>query len=73
MGQLESSVPVVALSRGLLDYLSIKSQALSIKKQTMGSAIFSFSLLVREESVSKVFYSINISEIPLISPSRAHF
>lgn len=38
------------------DYLGIKSHALSMKIQTMGCAIFLYSILVREESVSKVFY-----------------
>lgn len=37
-------------------------QALSIKIQMMGSTIFLHSILVREESVLKVFYLININE-----------
>lgn len=40
----------------------IRYQALSIKIQMMGSTIFLHSILVREESVLKVFYLISINE-----------
>ena len=39
-----------------------KSQAVAIKIQTTGSTVFSFSIHRREESVSKVLYSVNINE-----------